>query len=133
MAQSEDFINIDFPFSDDPKGKYLFLNNISQKAIKANLLHLLLTNKGERLYLPDFGANLRQYIFEPNDGITHGKIIEEIQTAIDKYIPNLRIDTLDIEGGIEGEIRNEHHALVTIEYTVTDGAFESSETIQIEL
>ena len=61
---AEKFINIEFPFQDDNKGKFLSMNNVSEKGIKSDLIHLLLTNKGERLYLPDFGANLRQYLFQ---------------------------------------------------------------------
>ena len=57
--------------------------------LKSDLLHLLLTNKGERLYLPDFGSDLRKYIFEPNDDITHGKIKDSLNETIKTYIPNL--------------------------------------------
>ena len=129
----EKFINIEFPFKDDEvKGRLLTMNDLSKQAIKADLIHLLFTNKNERLYLPDFGANLRQYLFEPNDGQVHSNIKNEIQTAVSKYIPNLIIDKLEITPGEEGENRNEHHALVSIDYTVTDGAFQRSDSVQIE-
>jgi phage baseplate assembly protein W len=130
---AEKFINIEFPFQDDNKGKFLAMNNVSERAIKADLMHLLLTNKGDRLYLPDYGANLRKYLFEPNGGEIHGEIKTEIQTAISKYIPNLQVDKIELTAGEEGKIRNEHHVLVTIDYTVTDGAFKRSDTVQIEL
>ena len=73
MAQ-KGYINIQFPFQDDPDGKFLKMNDDVKQAIKADLLHLLLTNKGERLYMPDFGANLRKYLFEQNDDISHQAI-----------------------------------------------------------
>ena len=130
---AEKFINIEFPFQDDNKGKFLSMNNVSEKGIKSDLIHLLLTNKGERLYLPDFGANLRQYLFEPNDDEVQGRIKTEIQTAISKYIPNLQVDSITTKTGEGGQIRNEHHILVTIDYTVTEGAFKSSDSVQIEL
>ena len=130
---AEKFINIEFPFQDDSKGKFLAMNNVSKRAIKSDLIHLLLTNKGERLYLPDYGANLRQYLFEPNDTEVQGKIKNEIQTAISKYIPNLKVDEISLNSGEAGQIRNEHHVLVTIDYTVTDGAFQTSDSVQIEV
>ena len=130
---AEKFINIEFPFQDDSKGKFLAMNNISESAMKSDLIHLLLTNKGERLYLPDFGANLRKFLFEPNETEVQSGIKEEIQTAISKYIPNLLVDEIKLVGGEAGERRNEHHVLVTIDYTVTDGAFKRSDTVQIEL
>ena len=89
MAENR-FINIDFPFKDSPNGYYFKLNNNDKDAIRADLLHLLLTNKGERLYLPDFGSDLRKYIFEPNDNITHDDIRNNLNETIKKYIPNQR-------------------------------------------
>jgi phage baseplate assembly protein W len=130
---AEKFINIEFPFQDDEKGKFLFLNNRDKKAIKADLIHLLFTNKNERLYLPDFGANLRQYLFEQNDGQVSTSVKGEIQTAIAKYIPNLVVNSIVTKKGEEGDNRNEHHLLVTLDYTVTDGAFAQSDTIEIEI
>jgi len=129
----ERFINIEFPFQDDNKGKFLSMNNISELAIKSSLMHLLLTNKGERLYLPDFGANLRQYLFEQNDGEVQSNLRQEIQTAVSKYIPNLNLDEIKVIGGTEGQTRNEQHTLVEINYTVTDEAFKRSDSVQIEL
>lgn len=129
----EKFINIEFPFRDDDKGKLLAMNSTSERAIKADLVHLLLTNKGERLYLPDFGANLRQYLFQPNDEVVSGRIRDEIQEAINRFIPNLQVDEIKTKAGSYNETRNEHHVLITIDYTVTDGAFKQSDTVKIEL
>ena len=72
------FINIDFPFKDSPEGFYFNLNATDADAIRADLLHLLLTNKGERLYSPDFGSDLKKFIFEPNDSITHEQIKDNL-------------------------------------------------------
>ena len=55
------YINIAFPFEDDTKKNYfLKLNDQGKQAIKSDLIHLLLTTPGDRLYLPDFGCNLKQ-------------------------------------------------------------------------
>ena len=40
------------------------MNKTDKDAIRADLLHLLLTNKGERLYLPEFGSDLKKFIFK---------------------------------------------------------------------
>jgi phage baseplate assembly protein W len=128
MAQKK-FINIQFPFSDDPEGKFLEMNNDPKKAIKADLMHLLLTNKGERLYLPDFGTNLRKYIFEMNDEPSWGLIKDEINGAVKKYIPNLTIFKITTEPSDD----NIHAVLVKIDYTVTTGAFQSEDFVIIQL
>jgi phage baseplate assembly protein W len=114
------FINIDFPFRDSPQGFFLNLNSDDQRAIKADLLHLLMTRKGQRLYNPDFGTDLLKYIFEPNDTLTLSDLKEEINATIKKYLPDLNIRTLEVTQSEEIE----YAATISIEYTVTQGVFE---------
>jgi len=42
------YINIAYPFMDSPKGFFLDLTSTDSKAIKSDLMHLILTRKGER-------------------------------------------------------------------------------------
>lgn len=128
MAQKP-FINIQFPFQDDPEGKFLRMNQDAKKAIKADLVHLLLTNKGERLYLPDFGANLRQYLFEPNDDVSANAIKNEINEAIKKFIPNLVVTQLTVDKSQN----NEYAVVVRIDYLVTVSALQSADFVELEL
>ncbi len=125
MAKTR-YINIDFPFKDSDKGFYLNINQTDRDAIKADLLHLLLTNKGERLYLPDFGSDLKKYIFEPNDSITHEEIRDNLNDSIEKYIPNLIVNSINFSN-------NEVEELIIVEltYTVTDGTFQSTDTVTL--
>jgi phage baseplate assembly protein W len=126
---AEKYLNISFPFEEDPKGKFLKMEKTSKRAIKSDLLHLLLTQKRQRLYLPSFGVNLRQYIFEQNDGIVHKSIQAEIETAIKEFIPNLTI----LEITVNKSDRNEKAAIVRLDYKVTSAAFAGSDFIEIEL
>jgi phage baseplate assembly protein W len=124
---AEKYININFPFKDSDEGFYLDITSTSKDAIKADLLHLLLTNKGERLYMPEFGSDLKKYIFEMNDQVTHDEIKINLNDTIKKFIPNLQIDEItfeDIEGVDEG-------TKVIITYTITEGVFTSTDTIDI--
>ena len=123
------FINIKFPFKDSPKGFFFDLTETNNDAIKSDLLHLVLTNKGSRLYKPEFGTNLMRMIFEPNDGITQGQIKEELDGAIKRYMPNLKINTLTVVG----DTTNEHLAKVEIHYTVSDDVFEQNDSISINI
>jgi phage baseplate assembly protein W len=126
---AESFINIKFPFFDSPKGYFLDMTKTNKDAIKSDLMHLLLTNKGERLYLPDFGTNLRQYLFEPNASNVSLDIKNEIQATIDKFIPNLKIDRLEV---IPSQ-QSEYALLVRLEYTVTNSTFTENDFIELEL
>jgi uncharacterized protein len=120
------FINIDFPFKDSPEGFYFNLNATDADAIRADLLHLLLTNKGERLYMPDFGSDLKKYIFEPNDGVTHEQIKDNLNETIKRYMPNLIINGITFKNDSIEEL-----IIVELTYTVTDGTFNSSDTVTL--
>lgn len=125
MAEKR-YINIDFPFSDSPNGYYFKLNDNDKDAIRSDLLHLLLTNKGERLYLPDFGSDLRKYIFEPNDSITHDQIKDNLNETIKRYIPNLLINEISFRNDDIQEL-----IIVEVRYTVTEGTFSSTDTLEL--
>ena len=125
MARTR-YVNIDFPFKDSRNGFYFKLNQTDRDAIKADLLHLLLTNKGERLYLPDFGSDLKKYIFEPNDSITHEQIKDNLNENIIRYIPNLIINDITFKNNDIEEL-----IIVELTYTVTDGTFNNTDTITL--
>lgn len=90
------YININFPFTDSFNDEtYIGLTETSKSAIRSNVLHLLLTEKGERYYLPDFGTNLKKYLFEPNDAPTNSAIIEELNNDFNKYLTNINVNFVE--------------------------------------
>ena len=143
-----------FPFRDGPNGDYLTLSQTPEEEIRANLLHLLLTRRGSRYYLPDFGTRLYEFIFEPLDGQTFDTIKSEIEESVEKYIPNLTIENITIEAYIDsepslGELSSEqfdipiyrvpganteeYTAKVKIEYTDDNNPFGSKEFVIINI
>jgi phage baseplate assembly protein W len=114
------YINIDFPFKESPQGFYVNLNADTQKAIKADLMHLLLTRKGQRIYNPDFGTNLMQYIFEPNDSLTLESVKNEVNASVNKYLPKLKVINLSVTQSTT----NEYVATIRIDYVITEDVFE---------
>lgn len=123
------FININYPFKNSNKGFFLDLTSDDRSAIKADLMHLILTRKGQRLYNPDFGTDLLRFIFEPNDNLTFGKIKEEITTAVKRYLPNLQIDDISVTESEDSE----HAAVVRLDYTITDNVFETTDFVIINI
>ena len=105
------------------------MNDQDNQAVKADLLHLLLTRKGQRLYKPDFGTDLMKFIFEPEDGLTLMGIKEEITKEVKTYLPQLQLDEILIEESPESE----YAAVVTIKYTINDTVFETADIIVIKL
>jgi phage baseplate assembly protein W len=76
---------INFPFKDSYEGNYLSLSQTDEE-IRSNLIHLLLTRKGTRYYLPDFGTRLYEYLFEPLDGPTFSDLESEIRDSVSEFI-----------------------------------------------
>ena len=144
---------IDFPFRDSLDGKFLQMTGTPEKEIRADLIHLLLTKKGSRYFLPDFGTRLYQYIFEPNDSTTFGLIEGEIRDSVSKYIPNLTITSIDVTSAeddpnmansvnenedarlfrVSDHSNNPYTAVVKISYTVNAGAFSTSDFIILNI
>jgi phage baseplate assembly protein W len=68
----------------------------TKEAVKNNLINYFLTNKNERYLNPNFGGNLRAFIFEQ---ITNGNteyLKTDIQNQIGLYFPNVIIASLNI-------------------------------------
>jgi phage baseplate assembly protein W len=87
---------INFPFRDSRKGDYLQLTEFESQEIKADLIHLLLTRKGTRYYLPEFGTRLYEFLFEPFDGLTFNAIESDIRDAVSQFMPNLLLNNITI-------------------------------------
>jgi phage baseplate assembly protein W len=146
---------INFPFRQSEKGFYLSLSEESSEEIRSNLLHLILTRKGSRYYLPDFGTRIYEFIFEPLDGETFDSIRTDIEEQVAKYIPNLTINSITIEPYLEtedapgdlnyellgqasiyripGQNTGEYTAKLKIDYTDEAKAFGSREFVIINL
>lgn len=123
------YINIDFPFKDSPQGFFLNLNADRQRAIKADLMHLLLTRRGQRLYNPNFGTDLLRFIFEQNDNLSWEKVKEEVSSVVKKYLPSLIIDELDVTQSVD----TSYGATISLKYTVTDEVFSFTDTLTINV
>jgi phage baseplate assembly protein W len=59
--------------------------------IKANLVNYLLTNRGERVFNPNFGADLRNLLFENISDTTTEDLRERIQNDISLYFPEVQV------------------------------------------
>ena len=87
---------INFPFRDSRRGDYLELTQLESQQVKSDLIHLLLTRKGSRYYLPDFGTRLYEFLFEPFDGLTFDAIQSDIRDAVQAFMPNLLLNQITI-------------------------------------
>lgn len=63
----------------------------TREQTKANLINYLLTNKGERVFNPNFGADLRNLVFEQVVDRTTDELQEIIQMDLNTYFPQVDV------------------------------------------
>ncbi len=66
--------------------------------VRDEILQLLLTNPGERLFLPAFGGGVRRLVFEPSSDLLRGVSKSRITEALARYLGHrAAIEALEVE------------------------------------
>jgi len=73
---------------------------------KANLVNLLLTNKGERVMLPNFGCDIYKMLFENITDSLLIKIEEVIREEVAFWLPYIQIDEVNVTHDIDAHTIN---------------------------
>tara|TARA_R110000824_G_scaffold399263_1_gene604520 strand:+ start:36250 stop:36642 length:393 start_codon:yes stop_codon:yes gene_type:complete len=85
--------------TDRTDGSYQ-LNKTVQESIKQNLRSLMLTNPGEKVMDPEFGAGLQGFLFEPTADPAVRGIKNTIILQVKKYMPFIKVLDIDTSFGI---------------------------------
>ena len=67
-----------------------------ERLIKNDLLQLLLTSPGERVFRPDLGTLIRESLFEPLDNQTIDALDINIREQIELFEPRVSVSSVDI-------------------------------------
>ena len=86
-------VGVSIPFNNN---SVFFSTYTTQDAIRNNLINFFLTNKGDIYLNPDFGANLRIFIFEQISSNSMNDLKETVQSLISQYFINIKVDNLNI-------------------------------------
>ena len=93
--------------------------------VTSEMMHVLFTPKGQRLRDPEFGTELIQYIFNPNDSQTWGDVKHEIKSVVSRYVPDCNLKDVEIAESDDGR-----ELYARIIYSVRqDGVFRDYQTI----
>ena len=105
-------VGISIPFNGDP----VFNSTYTTKdQIKTNLINYFLTDKGERIMNPDFGGNLRSYVFEQTPQFDDLKTT--LTDDINQYFPMIVINDLNISVD-----KTNHQVNITLNYSINNSA-----------
>jgi len=92
-----DPVGILTPVSFAQSGGTLFSMSFDVKTqVKDNLKNLLLTNRGERLMLSDFGADLLSLTTEYTNEDIVNSAISRISNAVQKYMPFVDLENFEV-------------------------------------
>ena len=65
--------------------------------VRDELLQLLLTSPGERLFLPEFGGGVRKLVFEPASDVLRGVVKARITQALSRWLgQRLTVELIDV-------------------------------------
>ena len=96
-AQQPKIYGLGFPIGKTTKSNKTYFNKDSGiELIKSNITQLLSTYPGERIMLPNYGLDLRQYLFEPLDSSLFAEIKEQILITVGSYLPSVEIIKLQV-------------------------------------
>lgn len=88
-------IGVALPFSGGNDG--VFLSTYQTKdAIRYNLINYFLTNKGERVFRPTFGGDLRRTLFEQLSTDNLDLVEETINSDLETNFPSVDVQELNV-------------------------------------
>ena len=86
--------DFDLAFKRHPTTGKLIIKK-EDEAVKQAVKNLVMTNHFERPFHPEFGGNIRSYLFENFNSITRSQIESEINLAISNYEPRVKLESED--------------------------------------
>jgi phage baseplate assembly protein W len=116
-------IDIAYPFGFDTRGRTATADYPSH--VRQMIEQLLLTNPGERVNRPDFGAGLRQHVFGPNSPEVAAAVELTLQSALARWLG----DVVEVRAL---EVTSEESQLsVRLEYLLRGTGQERSDDVTV--
>jgi phage baseplate assembly protein W len=85
-----------------------------EQNIRESIRIILLTNPGERVRQPDFGAGLQPLLFEANTPERHRLLRDRIERALARWEPRITVHNVTVAA----DAADPEAALVTLEYVL---------------
>jgi phage baseplate assembly protein W len=98
----------------------------TKEQLRYNIINFLLTDKRERVFNPNFGASIRNKVFEQITSETIDSLDAQIRTGVQQYFSNVVITSLTFGG-------NPDQNLLTIQFSYTISNTGESDNITISL
>lgn len=116
-----------FPPRVGPDGRIAFSEGPDN--VRESIQIILLTEQGERLMRPSWGASLGAFLAEPNTATTHRLIQERIVQSLTLFEPRIRIR--EVRVGVDPE--DTRRAIATIDYQLVANTVQDSIAVAVEV
>lgn len=97
--------------------------------VRESIRVILMTEQRERLQLPEFGAGLARFLFEPNTAATRFLIQERIGETLARWEPRVRVESVLVEA----DPADDDAALATIVYRLVATQQRERLTLSVSL
>ena len=106
-----------------------FVWSAGETNIRESIAVILKTEPGERVGVPEFGAGLARFLFEPNNAATHARVQDAVARALARWEPRLAVESLEMAA----DRSDAETALLTITYRLVATAARERITLNIPL
>jgi Bacteriophage baseplate protein W len=100
-----------------------------ESSIRESIGVILKTDPGERVGVPEFGAGLGQFLFEPNNPGTHARMQDAIVRALARWERRIQVEAVEIVA----DAADAESALATITYRLVATAARERISLNIPL
>ena len=117
-------VGIDFPFARVPnQDGYFKTTKTTVESIKNNIRLLLHTESGERVFQPNLGMNLKQFLFEQITEETSIQIENDIVDVFETWLPF--VELRDIQVNTDNQNKNQIDINITFNIKRAPSSLES--------
>ncbi|WP_420595516.1 GPW/gp25 family protein [Deinococcus sp.] len=109
-----------FPINPDARGRLALVSGV--RAVEQAILMLLMTPKGQRVMRPEYGCQIHELVFSPNDASTLGLASYYVHEALTVWEP--RIELIDVDADIDGSYPE--RIIISVRYRIRSDHSEQS-------
>jgi phage baseplate assembly protein W len=110
----QDFLGVgwSYPVSVDTHGRVALARH--ERDIEQAIRMILLTPKRQRVMRPEFGCQIHDLIFAPNDATTAGLAAYYVEDALNMWEPRIKVQSVDVNPDPDDSSR----MLIQVQYLI---------------
>ena len=126
-------LGIKMPYGRDNQFGFFGAITTTSERYHTNLKMLLMTAKGERPMVPEYGSELKAILFEQNTEAHLDSMLEDaILEATERWMPDVIIDSVDVSRDTTNNSNNIYAANIAITYSIVSIP-ESENQLELEV